>query len=183
MPENASVSPKQSRLLTLLLQGSSIVDAAKTCKINECTAHRWLKQPAVQQERERRQAALREAEQQAIERILMSGYALMHERVKALNELAELLHGEVFDEEKRWLPDVKSVGTGPTAERVDLIRFNSDLISEYRATFTDLAAELGHRIKKQSLEHTGKDGKPIQTQQVEIYKVRLPDNGRDSTEG
>lgn len=28
-------------------------------------------------------------------------------------------------------------------------------------------------------EHTGKDGGPIQTQQVEIYKVRIPDNERD----
>lgn len=32
--------------------------------------------------------------------------------------------------------------------------------------------------EKQQVEHSGPGGGPIQTQQVEIYKVRLPDNGR-----
>lgn len=40
------------------------------------------------------------------------------------------------------------------------------LMSEYR--------------EKQQLEHTGPGGGPIQTQQVEVYKVRIPDNGRDT---
>ena len=34
--------------------------------------------------------------------------------------------------------------------------------------------------EKAQMELTGKDGGPIKTQQVEVYKIRIPDNGRDS---
>jgi hypothetical protein len=85
-------------------------------------------------------------------KVIKSHYALMHKRVEALNRLAEKLEAYMDDENNIWLPDVKSVGTGSTAERVDLIKFNDALISEYRATFADLAAELGHRIKKTKMD-------------------------------
>jgi hypothetical protein len=47
MQEKASLNAKQMQLIAALVGGASIVDAAKACKINECTAHRWLKQPAI----------------------------------------------------------------------------------------------------------------------------------------
>lgn len=91
--------------------------------------------------------------------ILSTGYAQRHKRVKALNELAELLLGEINNEDKRWLPDVKSIGSGENAERVDIVRFNSALIEQARKTLDDLAAELGERVR--GLEISGKDGKPL----------------------
>jgi hypothetical protein len=68
-----------------------------------------------------------------------------------------------FEQHKVWLPDVKQVGSGENAERVDIVKFNSALIAEYRSTLADLAAETGGRRQKQEVEHTGKDGGPIQT--------------------
>lgn len=101
-------------------------------------------------ERRREEEAQLEAERQAI---LAHGYARMHRRVQKLDELADKLEGLIDIEDRLWLPDVKSVGTGLTAERVDLITFNDALIREYRATLADIAAELGERVKatKQTL--------------------------------
>jgi phage terminase small subunit len=180
MTGNDSFSRNQERFLQALLLGKSIAASAKHAGISESTAFRWLKDLAIIAERERREATQREEEQLEIAHILNAGYAAMHRRVEALDKLAKKLESYMEDEQKIWLPDVKAVGTGEFAERVDLVTFNDALISEYRATFADLAAELGHRVKKTKQEITGKDGKPIQTQQVEIYKVRLPDNGRDT---
>lgn len=99
-----------------------------------------------------------EAEASRLE-ILSSGYAQRHERVKSLNKLANLLLGELETEDKRWLPDVKQIGGGEFAERVDIIRFNSPLIEQFRKTLDDLAAEMGERVK--GIEIAGKDGGPI----------------------
>jgi hypothetical protein len=68
-----------------------------------------------------------------------------------------------FEQHKVWLPDVKQIGSGEKAERVDIVKFNSSLIAEYRSTLADLAAETGGRRQKQEVEHTGKDGGPIET--------------------
>lgn len=81
-------------------------------------------------------------------KVFTSGYALMHKRVEQLNALVEKLIEMVADESKVWVPDVKSIGTGPTAERVDLVQFNDALFREIRAHFADIAAELGERVKK-----------------------------------
>jgi hypothetical protein len=93
-----------------------------------------------------------EAEARRLE-ILRSGYAQRHERVKALNDLADLLLAELQETDKRWLPDVKSVGQGQYAERVDIVRFNEAIIKEFRAALADIAAEQGDR--KQQQEHSG----------------------------
>lgn len=88
--------------------------------------------------------------------ILSSGYALQHKRVEALNELAELLLQEIQETDKRWLPDVKSIGLGKTAERVDIVRFNGSLIEQARKALEDIADELGERVQKieGSIQHT-----------------------------
>lgn len=84
-------------------------------------------------------------------RVLTSGYARMDRRIEDLDALASALRDEALDPNKRWLLDVKAIGTGPNAERVDLVTFNSDLIREFRATLTDIAAEMGERVKKSEL--------------------------------
>jgi transposase len=148
MEPNSTFSRNQELFLNALLLGESIIDAASHASVSKSTAFRWLRDPVFQAERKRRETAVSETEQAEINKILTSGYALIHKRVEALDKLATLLQEEVFDESKRWLLDVKAVGF----ERVDLKQFNGDLIKEYRATFADLAAELGQRVKKQEID-------------------------------
>jgi hypothetical protein len=155
MSENVLLSRNQELFLNALLVGKSIEAAARLAEVTGRTAHRWLKDPTFATERKRREANVSDIEQQEINRILTSGYALMHRRVEALDKLANLLQEEVFDENKRWLLDVKTVGFGEDAERVDLVQFNGDLIKEFRATFDDLAKELGQRVKKQEVALSG----------------------------
>lgn len=98
----------------------------------------------------RAELAQREAE------VLANGYALYFERIDDLKELAKLLWDEINIEDRRWLPDVKQIGRGKDAERVDIVRFNSALIEQFRRTLDDIAAELGERIK--GLELSGSVG-------------------------
>lgn len=77
--------------------------------------------------------------------VMQSGLALAHNRVDELKDLAKFLKGEISDIDKVWLPDVKQIGAGKSAERVDIVRFNAALIKEYRETLDDLAREVGGR--------------------------------------
>jgi hypothetical protein len=79
--------------------------------------------------------------------ILQSGFALRFARVHELNRLAELLQHELYTEDKRWVPDVKQIGGGEYAERVDIVHFNSAVIEQYRNTLEDIAVEMGERVR------------------------------------
>lgn len=52
MRGTASLTPNQERVIAALLQGATIVDAARACKVNESTVHRWFKDSLFQQEYE-----------------------------------------------------------------------------------------------------------------------------------
>lgn len=80
--------------------------------------------------------------------VLQTDYALMHRRVAVLNEQVTRLLAMTKDPDKVWLPDVKAIGNGPLAERVDLVQFNAALFHEIRACLDDIAKELGERTKK-----------------------------------
>ncbi len=112
-------------------------------------------------------------------KVSTSRYALIHKRIQKLDEIAEKLIGYLDDEDYIWLPDVKAIGNGPGAERVDLVRFNDALFSEIRAHFADIAAEMGERVKKQEI--TGKDGSQLS---VHLYlpeqEARLALDGDES---
>lgn len=84
--------------------------------------------------------------------ILETGYALHFERVAALKAIAEKLNAEIFDNTKRWLRDVKGVGSGDQFERVDIERFNAPLIEQFRGTLDDIAKELGERKQNVKLD-------------------------------
>ena len=75
-----------------------------------------------------------------------AGLALDYERVHELKSLAHLLKQDLTV--RLWLDDVKSIGSGEFAERVDLIRFNSALVEQYRGVLDDLAKETGGRKTK-----------------------------------
>lgn len=95
------------------------------------------------------------------EKVLRSGFALMHERVEALDKLTRKLISYAHDEKNVWLPDVKSVQVGKfDYERVDIVHFNAPLFTLIDKYFASIAAELGERVKKQ--EVTGKDGGPLE---------------------
>lgn len=96
--------------------------------------------------------------------------ALDYGRVKKLIRLADMLEEQIYEQGENgdlhnvWLPDVKQIGSGEWAERVDIERFNGALISEYRATLDDISKEVGGRIRKQEL--TGAGGGAILWSQV-----------------
>jgi len=112
---------------------------------------------------------------------LDAGLALDFERVRKLKRLSRFLEAQIFEEIETvaaegeelpegspystvmrssahrygnvWLPDVKQIGGGDAATRVDIVRFNSAIIEQYRGTLDDLAKETGGRKQKQ--EHSG----------------------------
>jgi|GEM_PF-2392634 hypothetical protein len=105
---------------------------------------RWSERAQAFDEAER---AKRYAAYQArADEILREGLAQRFARVEELKHLAELLRAEVLTEDKRWLPDAKWIG-GEFGERVDIVRFNSALVEQYRQTLEDLAMELGERVR------------------------------------
>ena len=122
-------------------------------------------------------AALEEAKNVRHQEIMESGLALDHERVEKLKGLAGFLLDEIektsqvqaVDEDgnvgmvdgerhRVWLPDVKQIGSGEFAERVDIERYNSAIFSDLRGLLDDLAKETGGRVVKQDITS---DGKPL----------------------
>jgi hypothetical protein len=109
--------------------------------------------------------ARKNAERQAV---MDYGLSLDYERVNKLLRLADFLEGQIYEKSAPdpetgyqsfhnvWVPDVKSIGGGEFAERVDIERFNSALLAEFRATLDDIAKEVGGRIKKTDVTSGGK---------------------------
>lgn len=102
------------------------------------------------------------------EAVMNYGLALDFERVTELYRLADFLRAQIYEKgapdpvtgyqpfHNVWIPDVKSIGGGEFAERVDIERFNSALLAEYRATLDDIAKEVGGRVKKSDVTSGGK---------------------------
>lgn len=110
--------------------------------------------------------AEQEKEKEAERRqVMRNGLALDYERVRKLIGVAEFLESQIAltgeDGPGRpavWVHDVKSIGGGEFAEKVDIYRFNAALFDQFRGTLDDLAKETGGRIKKQDITS---DGKPV----------------------
>lgn len=85
---------------------------------------------------------------------LETGLSLDYERIITLKELSAFLLGQLYEEgetgtlHRLWLPDVKQIGSGEFAQRVDIERFNAPLISEIRGLLDDLAKETGGRMRR-----------------------------------
>lgn len=138
----------QERFLQALLLGATIVDAAKEAGVSERTGGRWLAEDTeFQVERARREKDLAEAEEAEIKRILTTGYAAVHERVKALDHMAREL-------EKSY--------EHPDTGHVYQLRNSPEHVREWRGILDDIAKELGQRVKLSKSELTGKDGGPIE---------------------
>lgn len=155
------------RSLTALLQRYREIprDTAPTQSLN--TLQKWSQRYNWQVRTELYDAQL-EAEKNAREaarrrEIMESGLSLPHERVLKLKEMVGLLLDEVYTEDEEgnlafvqdnvWLPDVKQIGGGEYAERVDLVRFNSAIFDQLRGLFDDLAKETGGRRQRNVTEN------------------------------
>lgn len=106
--------------------------------------------------------------QQALE----AGFALDHERVIALKKLASLLLGQIYERDEDgnhprvWVPDVKQIGSGDQAERVDIVRFNAAIISELRSALDDIAKEVGGRRQKSDIRNLNLDMSQLTDEQL-----------------
>jgi hypothetical protein len=105
--------------------------------------YKWVSRVAVWDEEQDR--IREEARATEIRKIMQSGFAQEHERVAALNRLAEKLLSEVDTDKKLWLEDKKLL---PNGDDVNLIRFNGNLIEQVRGLLDDIAKETGGRIRK-----------------------------------
>jgi hypothetical protein len=80
--------------------------------------------------------------------IMQSGLALIHERVEKLNKIFERLYENFESDDKLWLPDTKGIGSNENFREVEIVRFNTGLVSELRGVLEDIASETGGRIKE-----------------------------------
>ena len=106
-------------------------------------------------------------------RIMQTGLAVPHVRTQSLKSLAALLVGQLYEKgeddvlHNLWIPDVKQVGSGDSAERVDIERYNSALISDIRGVLDDLAKETGGRAQRQLTGNLNLDLSQLSDEQLE----------------
>lgn len=127
--------------------------------------YQWVARAA---EWDREQERIREeARQVEIAKIMSEGYAATHNRVKDLNKLARKQWKDLQKKELVWLPDVKSIGSGEFAERVDLIRYNGALSADFKSTLEDIAKETGGRVNKTDVTSNGETLKAYVNVQID----------------
>lgn len=103
--------------------------------------------------------------------IMESGLALDFERTSELKRLGHFLIEQLYEQgedgsyHNLWVPDVKQIGSGEYAERVDIEKFNAAIISELRGVLDDIAKETGGR--KQRQENFNIDLSQLTTEQLE----------------
>lgn len=88
--------------------------------------------------------------------IMEEGFAKDYERIRALKGLAVILEGEILQDDRRWLRDVKQIGSGEFAERVDIERFNAAEVEQFRGLLDDIAKEKGERKPQAGLTLDGR---------------------------
>ena len=111
---------------------------------------------------------------------LKSGLAIKENRVKLLEELAQLLKVDIFQNNLLWLEQAKGLGSGENYERYDYREFNTQEVAQLRGILDDIAAEVGERVRKQEL--TGKDGKPLIPPKPKLNLSSLTEEELDAVE-
>jgi len=84
---------------------------------------------------------------QVADEVLATGLAVSYTRIKKLKRLAQLLEEELARPGRLYITDTKQIGTGRYAREVSSVRFNSQLVEQYRAVMDDIAKETGGRVK------------------------------------
>lgn len=100
--------------------------------------------------RKTRQVDLEEIQKEDENNALRAGFALKEKRVTALKQLATKLLEELTrdDDNRLWTQNAKGIGGGEDFERYDYEEFNKAEIDALRGVFDDIAAEVGHRTKR-----------------------------------
>lgn len=100
--------------------------------------------------RKTRAVNLEQIRQEDENNALQTGLALKEERVTALKKLGETLLEELTreDDNRLWTQNAKGIGSGEDFERYDYEEFNKAEIDALRGIFDDIAAEVGHRTKR-----------------------------------
>jgi hypothetical protein len=131
-----------------------IAEGLETDEINT-RATKWLPpfhvtRPQVANYRKRRGTNLQQIQEADEYNALQTGFALKEARVAALKKLATTLLEELTREEdnRLWTQNAKGIGSGEDFERYDYEEFNKAEIEALRGVFDDIAAEVGHRTKR-----------------------------------
>jgi hypothetical protein len=147
MARNDKVSRKQRKLIQALSLGQSVASAAKANGIAERTAYRWLDLPHIQAERKRLEDELCQAEEAEITRIMTTGYAATHERVKALDYQAREMEKPYVSQE-----------TGNEYH----LRNSPEHMKEWRGLLDDIAKETGGRASARGGKLSLKSDGPVE---------------------
>jgi hypothetical protein len=123
------------------------------------TLKAWSKRYSWQHRADEYDAELERQKNERRQQVMNDGLALDFERVDKLKQLGHFLLEQIYEQGEDglyhnvWLPDVKQIGSGDSAERVDIERFNAAIISELRGVLDDLAKETGGRRQKHDVAH------------------------------
>jgi hypothetical protein len=118
------------------------------------TLTQWSSRYNWQQRADEYDAELERQKNERRQQVMNDGLALDFERVDKLKALGHFLLGQIYEQgadglyHNVWLPDVKQIGSGEFAERIDIERFNAAIIGELRGVLDDLAKETGGRTKR-----------------------------------
>jgi hypothetical protein len=101
-------------------------------------------------------------------KVLRSGFALQHKRIKELDRLARKLIRYTNDEEKIWIPETKKTTTTQGKDKsqeqvVEKIVFNAPLFTLIDKYQDSLAKEMGERVKREQVDVTNMNDKDMQS--------------------
>lgn len=157
--------PGRSLARLLRKYGKMRENAAPTT--SEDTLSNWSRRFGWQARAEAFDAEVEELKNIQRQKELGTGLALDHKRVHDLKILALRLKRQIYarDDAGRmfnlWLRDVKWIGSGELGREVNVERFNSALVDQYRGALDDLARETGGRKQRVEQETFGPGGGPI----------------------
>lgn len=143
------------RSLDLLIEEYEKLPKGKAPTLRRATLGTWSvkyrwQERVIQRDAEVALAQFEEIKAKAKE----TGYANDFMRIWDLGKIAEKLKAEI-EAGKIWLNDVKSIGQGKDAERVDIVRFNEGLLRQFDHYLDSIAKEMGGRQKNVNFSDAG----------------------------
>lgn len=165
---------KQAKFLKTYRETANIKYSCQKAGINRQTFYDWRDND------EAFKAQLPDAKEDANESLEMMAFEQAAGILEPAVSMGRIVYEEVPDLDEEGKPKLDKHGQ-PLYKRGKML-----MVRKYSPSvlITLLKANMPEKYKDRvTNEHTGKNGGPIQTQQVEIYKVRIPDNGRDDTGG
>jgi hypothetical protein len=110
------------------------------------------------------------------DKVLRSGFALMHKRIKELDRQARKLIQMTNDEQKIWVPEVRTVIMGEDkSQTIEKLTFNAPLFTTIDKIFDSIAKETGERVKKKDIT--------ITEMPASVYQGFNPDEDGTVTDG